>query len=390
MSDYRTLNRLVLAKVESASGTDAVPTPGSNAILVENPNSNRSLNTFETNEVSGSLDARAPIASTGNQAFSGRIYLHGSGAAGTTLPEIDPLLKACGFGVTALAADVTGTAQAGAAGTITLAAGASATTNVYRGFVIQTTGGTGPNQTRIVTAYNGTTKVATVAVNWAVTPDATTTYAVRAAHLYRPTSTSIPTATIYEYLLRTDGASAKLYKHLGAAGTARFSMSAGQGCYFEFQMTGSLEQPTDPTLPSAGTFQETRPIPFVGAAVHLDGTLIKLRGFTYDFGNEVAQVENPNQAYGLDTAGIVRRRMGGSFQAPKATEAVRDVFSSWADGTEATLSSIWGTTAGNRFSVLVSDMIYTGNTDTDVNGFAYDDTPFRINTENDGINLLYW
>ena len=37
MSDYRTLNRLVLAKVESASGTDAVPTPGSNAILVENP-----------------------------------------------------------------------------------------------------------------------------------------------------------------------------------------------------------------------------------------------------------------------------------------------------------------------------------------------------------------
>jgi hypothetical protein len=71
-----------------------------------------------------------------------------------------------------------GTAQAGAAGTITLDASAAATTDFYDGDLIYTTGGTGVGQVRIITAYNGTTKVATITPNWATTPDNTTTYAV--------------------------------------------------------------------------------------------------------------------------------------------------------------------------------------------------------------------
>jgi hypothetical protein len=74
-----------------------------------------------------------------------------------------------------------GTAQAGAAGTITLASGA----NAYdlSGCIVRTTGGTGGggtgganNQARVITAYNVSTKVATVEPNWETNPDATTTY----------------------------------------------------------------------------------------------------------------------------------------------------------------------------------------------------------------------
>lgn len=72
----------------------------------------------------------------------------------------------------------TGTAQAGAAGTITLDAGASATTNQYVGKQIRTTGGTGPGQARRCTAYNGTTKVATVKPNWNTNPGVTTTFEI--------------------------------------------------------------------------------------------------------------------------------------------------------------------------------------------------------------------
>lgn len=72
-----------------------------------------------------------------------------------------------------------GTAQAGAASSITLAAGASATDNYYRDSLIAIIGGTGANQSaRLITAYVGSTKVATVEPAWATNPDNTSTYVI--------------------------------------------------------------------------------------------------------------------------------------------------------------------------------------------------------------------
>lgn len=71
-----------------------------------------------------------------------------------------------------------GTAQAGAAGTLTLASTFSATAAEMYGRYLFTLSGTGSGQVRQVTGYNDTTKVATVASNWSTTPDSTTTYLV--------------------------------------------------------------------------------------------------------------------------------------------------------------------------------------------------------------------
>jgi len=79
-----------------------------------------------------------------------------------------------------------GTAAAGAAGTITLASGALAIDDIYNGMIIRTTGGTGGaggsgsqgNQARVITDYVGSTKVATITPNWETNPDSTTTYEV--------------------------------------------------------------------------------------------------------------------------------------------------------------------------------------------------------------------
>ena len=73
------------------------------------------------------------------------------------------------------------TAQAGGATSITLDASASATTDFYKGTWILLTGNTGVGQVRLCTAYDGTTKVATVAPAWATNPDVTTTFAILAA-----------------------------------------------------------------------------------------------------------------------------------------------------------------------------------------------------------------
>ena len=68
------------------------------------------------------------------------------------------------------------TAQAGAAGTVTLNSGAVATDDYYNGFIILITGGTGVGQARLITDYVGSTKVATISPNWATNPDATSTF----------------------------------------------------------------------------------------------------------------------------------------------------------------------------------------------------------------------
>lgn len=71
-----------------------------------------------------------------------------------------------------------GTAQAGGATTITLAATASPTNSVYIGSFVSILSGTGSGQTKTVTAYVGATQVATVDSAWGVNPDSTSAYAV--------------------------------------------------------------------------------------------------------------------------------------------------------------------------------------------------------------------
>jgi hypothetical protein len=71
-----------------------------------------------------------------------------------------------------------GEAQAGAAGSITLAATASAINDSYVGSDIFISSGAGVGQVRLITAYVGATRVASISPDWTVTPDATSVYKV--------------------------------------------------------------------------------------------------------------------------------------------------------------------------------------------------------------------
>jgi prepilin-type N-terminal cleavage/methylation domain-containing protein len=83
------------------------------------------------------------------------------------------------------ASGTAGTAQAlgnSASAIALMPASAGSTTsvvnNAYTGMTIRTTGGKGAGQTRVIGAYNGTTSIAQVTSDWAVVPDATTTYTI--------------------------------------------------------------------------------------------------------------------------------------------------------------------------------------------------------------------
>lgn len=71
------------------------------------------------------------------------------------------------------------TAQAGTISSITLASGESATNDIFAGGVVEIIDGTGASQTpRVITTYDGTTKVASVSPDWVTAPDSTSVYRI--------------------------------------------------------------------------------------------------------------------------------------------------------------------------------------------------------------------
>lgn len=72
----------------------------------------------------------------------------------------------------------TGTAQAGTSNTITLAAAASSANSFYSYMYVTITSGTGAGQTRQITSYVGSTRVATIPTAWTTTPNNTSVYRI--------------------------------------------------------------------------------------------------------------------------------------------------------------------------------------------------------------------
>jgi hypothetical protein len=143
-----------------------------------------------------------------------------------------------------------GTAQAGAAGTITLASGAAAYT--LTGCFVKTTGGTGGggtggtnNQVRLISSYDKTTKVATISPNWETNPASGTTY-----DILLPSNTMamvLDMATLAEINTQLDTALADInLDHLAATATGIPPILAGT--YLDQMMrdgTATYDRTTD-------------------------------------------------------------------------------------------------------------------------------------------------
>lgn len=72
----------------------------------------------------------------------------------------------------------TGTAQAGANGSITLDGSASATDDFYKNGLIVLSAGTGANQARTISGYTGSSKIATVTPNWVTNPSSDSVFVI--------------------------------------------------------------------------------------------------------------------------------------------------------------------------------------------------------------------
>ncbi len=155
-----TNDRLILAKIETTNGVDAAPTEALNAILVDTLEVTKmQTKTVDRKPVQPFMGAGAKIVTSFDSMIKCKIALAiGANADGVptvgTTPHYDVLLRICGMQRTTTAVEVSGTAQGGTVKTITLAAGASATDDIYSGLRILTTVTSGAAQAPGVTDLN--------------------------------------------------------------------------------------------------------------------------------------------------------------------------------------------------------------------------------------------
>ncbi len=87
---------LILAKVEAVYGTDPVPTPAADAVLVINPEVSVEAEKIERSMVRPTLSPVPHLIGKKHVSVSFATELKGSGSLGS-VPEISPLLQACGL-----------------------------------------------------------------------------------------------------------------------------------------------------------------------------------------------------------------------------------------------------------------------------------------------------
>lgn len=142
------------------------------------------------------------------------------------------------------------TAQAGAAGSITLDLSASATNSIYNGLWVVIESGTGAGQSRLITGYTGATQVATVAPNWTTNPDSTSVFGLfPAAKITGVTLTD--TVTTYTGNTVQTGDS---FARIGAAGAGLTALGDVRIANLDGTVTSRMASYTQPTGFLAATF----------------------------------------------------------------------------------------------------------------------------------------
>lgn len=104
----RTRFAAILCKAESVAGTFAAPSTTTDGILVERPTLRINNEVVDTQEVSGSLDALAPIVGGAKCEISFPVYFKGGGIPGVA-PEWGKVAKACGLAEVVTLQTISGT-----------------------------------------------------------------------------------------------------------------------------------------------------------------------------------------------------------------------------------------------------------------------------------------
>lgn len=353
----RSKQRLVLVKTEGSNyGADSNP-DGSNALFINDDIQLTPLSGDVTQRrvIRPYMGAYEGLISNTQVGISFSVELAGPGTAGTA-PRYADLLRSCRTSQTVTAAALTGTAQAGSSGSITLAAaGTSAVNNFYSGQIVTITSGTGSGSSGLIITYNGSTKVAVVSpITASFTPAASSGYSIAPNVAFKPISTIDGVAdTSCTICYNIDGVQHKL---LGCRGNVALNANLGEIPSLQFTMTGVYTTPTD-------TAQSTYTLAYANQAVPVVFRDDNVKGFrffgqtgclqmvSFDFGNQIVYRERIGCTKRVD---LIDAQASGQVMIEATTMAAFNPFTqALAENSYAPLGLVHGQTAGNRSALVV-------------------------------------
>jgi hypothetical protein len=371
MSDtlVRARQAAVAVKIETTKGTDAIAgSPVTGDFVASDCQVSFDQTTVPDPQYTGTLDSAPPIVGGLRPRFALRMALRGSGTPGTA-PELGRLLQCCTMveTVTASALGAPTALAAGSTTTGTLGAPFSATAQAHQGMPILMAATTGDQPTVSAITNYATGKVATfahtVSTTWTTTQTAQIPINVR----YAPTSdeTVYKTCTVYFYM---DGL---LWTFLGCTGSWAIEFTTGGIAYLTFSMTGQFGNKSTVSFPSAAV-GIVRPTPprFVGGIMRLNGALTQVRTFSLSAGVGTVLPDNPEASEGYDPAIPIERAFSGGLDPLMNTTNSVGLFTNFRTGVAMRIAAIIGTTAGNRFAVVVPQARAVANDPTSRDGLG--------------------
>ncbi len=384
MSSLRERNKALLAKIETTLGTDASPV-AADAVAIEDLRFEPNVNQVQTNESTGSLDTSPPIVGGMKGRMTFTTLVRGSGVP-ETAPPFGKLLTACSLKELLTSSAVPASPEACAAGSTTsatLAAGASATAQAYRGMPVEISGASGaPDGIYPISNYT-TGKVATLAAATGAAVSASADYQILKNSLYKPTSdpADAESLTLYAY---KDG---KLIKMVGCRGTASLELAAGGLGRLKFEFMGLFVSETDAAVPSGIATPSVVPPTWKGGKFQIDRSPFALNTLQLGFGVQLTMPGNPNTSEGFDYAVGVSRDMSGSIDPLDTLVATADTMNDFRNGTRRIILAQWGTVAGNRFMLTVPTGQYTQLGDQEREGLAVRQLGFKAVGDDAGAFL---
>ena len=277
-------NSFLLAKTETAYGTLASAIGATDAVKITSLEVNPLTGTrVERNLIKGFLGADRQPLTNEHVAVTVTFEWGGSGVAATA-PRFSPLLLAAGMNLAA-SAEITGTATAGGANTITLAdlGGSNPATDAYVGFPIEITSGASAGDKGVIVAHNGTTREVTVVASTASFTGGAVNYKIPALSLYQPISTFGNGSSCTLVAVKDQN----VHRIEGFRGSP--AMNSPLNGYGTFTITGIGKYVT-PTAKSAEAFtygNQAEPVPVTPRhtkALRFQGYGPCTEGFTFDWG----------------------------------------------------------------------------------------------------------
>ena len=377
----------VAVKIEATPGIDAIAgTPANLDWIGSDCEIQFDQSAVPNPEMTGSLDGAPAIVGGLRPRLRLMMPLRGSGAAGTA-PEWGRLLQCATMQETLTAAAVPASPLALTAGSTnggTLGATFTATAQLYRGMPVSLGAITGDQPALSAIADYTAARVATFIHSVTSAFTATQTAQIPINQRYSPTSDEavFKTCTIYFF---ADGIR---WRFTGCIGTWSLVLTTGGIGMLSFDLVGNLVDKTTTALPTGWNtvIRPTAPR-FVAGACRLNGAIARVGQFSVQAGVATVLPENPEATEGYDPAVPVQRNVSGSIDPLMDTTVSVGRFNNFRNGTNMILGAILGSTAGNRFAIVLPSIRATamnpgnrGSLGVDSIGFQADgaDSPVFI------------